>query len=114
MLSRTITLHFVSADGRASTISGKIGKSLMQAAVAGGISEVVAECGGKLTCATCHVYVREPFASDAAKLSPPGAEELAMLAFTAMPRQANSRLSCQIQLTPALDGLTLELPLSQY
>src|SRR5207245_5975058 len=84
-----------------------IGKSLMETAVAGGIAGIAADCGGLLTCATCHVHVhvQEPFASHSAQLPPPDAEELAMLAFTAAPRLANSRLSCQIKLTAALDGL---------
>ena len=75
------------------------------------IAGIEAGCGGLLTCATCHVMVREPHA---ALLPPPGSEELGMLDFTASPRQANSRLSCQIQLTDALDGLTVDLPASQH
>jgi hypothetical protein len=50
----------------------------------------------------------------ASQLPPPGADELAMLEFTAVLRQPNSRLSCQIQLTDALDGLTVDLPATQY
>jgi ferredoxin, 2Fe-2S len=83
----------------------------MQAAVAGGIDGIAADCGGLMTCATCHVFVQEPFAS---KLPVPDSEELSMLAFTAVPARANSRLSCQITLTAALDGLTVELPTTQY
>ncbi|MEO6017893.1 MAG: 2Fe-2S iron-sulfur cluster-binding protein [Polaromonas sp.] len=108
-----ITLNFIAADGQTIRVKGKIGKSLMEAAVAAGIDGIAADCGGLLTCATCHVHVREPFASDA-HLPQPDAEELGMLDFTATPRQANSRLSCQIRLTPALDGLTVELPSTQY
>ena len=87
------------------------GQSLMQAAVAAQVEGIAADCGGMMTCATCHVYVREPHAS---QLPPPGEEELGMLEFTASPRRANSRLSCQIKLTQELDGLTVELPESQY
>ncbi|WP_411880950.1 2Fe-2S iron-sulfur cluster-binding protein [Polaromonas sp. YR568] len=106
-----ITLHFISADGRATEAQGKPGKSLMEAAVSAGIDGIAADCGGLLTCATCHVHVREPYASS---LPPPDGEELGMLEFTAAPRSATSRLSCQITLTPALDGLTVELPATQY
>jgi 2Fe-2S ferredoxin len=115
-----ITINFIAASAHSTgtestnsikSIKGKVGSSLMATAVAGGVDGIAADCGGLLTCATCHVIVCEPFA---AQLPPPDAEELAMLAFTATPRQANSRLSCQIRLTAALDGLTLELPLSQY
>ena len=93
------------------SINGKVGQSLMEAAVGSGIDAIAADCGGLLTCATCHVFVQEPFAS---QLPPPDAEELSMLAFTATQRQTNSRLSCQIKLTTAMDGMTVELPLTQY
>jgi len=106
-----ITLHFIAADGLGTSVQGKPGKSLMEAAVAAGIDGIAADCGGLLTCATCHVHVREPYASS---LPPPDGEELGMLEFTAAPRSAASRLSCQIKLTPALDGLTVELPVTQY
>ena len=110
-----ITLHFIANnDPKAlgsATISSKTGRSLMQAAQSGGVDGIAADCGGSLTCATCHVMVREPWAS---QLPPPGADELAMLEFTAVLRQPNSRLSCQIQLTDALDGLTVDLPATQY
>ena len=83
----------------------------MQAAVAANLPGIEADCGGLMTCATCHVFVREPYA---VALPAPGADELAMLDFTAEPRAANSRLSCQIVLTEALDGLTVDLPSSQH
>lgn len=110
-----ITVHFIahqqpSGPGSA-TVSAKPGKTLMQAAQAGGVDGIAADCGGSLTCATCHVLVREPWAS---QLPPPGAEEQGMLPFTAEPAQANSRLACQITLTEALSGLTVDLPGTQY
>ena len=80
----------------------------MQAAQSGGVDGIAADCGGSLTCATCHVIVREPWAS---QLPPPGADELAMLEFTAELRQPNSRLSCQIQLTDALTALQADAAL---
>lgn len=110
-MSQTITVHFIAPSGAVATLAGKAGKTLMELATAKNIDGIAADCGGLLTCATCHVFVGEPFAS---QLSPPDAEELAMLAFTAVPRQAGSRLSCQITLTTALDGITVTLPASQY
>ena len=107
----TIALNFIAPDAGIVCVQGKIGKSLMAAAVAADVDGIAADCGGSLTCATCHVMVAEPFVSS---LPPPDAEELAALAFTASPRQPNSRLSCQITLTAALDGLTVMLPASQY
>lgn len=108
-----ITIHLVGpAPADTDTrLECKTGRSLMEVAVSSQVKGIDADCGGMMTCATCHVYVREPFA---AQLPPPGEEELAMLGFTAAPRQANSRLSCQIRLTEALDGLTVELPSTQH
>ena len=106
-----IKVHLVPAGGgEPRTLECKTGQSLMQAAVAANIQGIDADCGGLLTCATCHVYVREPFAG---QLPAPESDELGMLEFTASPRQPNSRLSCQIALTPALDGLTVDLPPTQ-
>ena len=83
----------------------------MEVASAKNISGIAADCGGLMTCATCHVLVQEPFAS---QLRPPDAEELAMLAFTAEASRPNSRLSCQITLSEDLDGLAVKLPSTQY
>ena len=79
----------------------------MQAAIGHGVDGIVAECGGNCMCATCHVYVdadwlpRLPAMSEA---------EDALLDGTASERQPNSRLSCQISVTSALDGLLVNLP----
>ena len=106
-----ITINFIADSSQPIRAKGKIGQSLMEAAVAAGIEGIAADCGGLLTCATCHVMVCEPFSS---QLPAADGEELAMLAFTATPASPASRLSCQIRLTAALDGLTVELPASQY
>ena len=106
-----IKIHLVAAGGAETTLEVRTGQSLMEAAVAANVDGIAADCGGLLTCATCHVYVREPFA---AQLPAPQADELGMLEFTAAPRRPTSRLSCQIALAPALDGLTVDLPPTQY
>jgi 2Fe-2S ferredoxin len=110
-----VTIRFVSRrpDGGASeaVVQARPGQSAMQAAVAAGIDGIAAECGGVLVCATCHVHVDPAWV---ARLPAPDDEERAMLEFTAAPRSATSRLSCQIRIDPALDGLTLELPDRQY
>ena len=105
------TLHLVHADGRAVTIEGASGRSLMQAAVSAGIEAIVADCGGTLSCATCHVMLDEPWRS---RVPAPTADEDAMLELTAAPREAGSRLSCQITLDASLDGLVVRLPSRQY
>jgi ferredoxin, 2Fe-2S len=106
-----ITIHLIEASGREHAIKGRTGKSLMQAAVDAGIDGIAADCGGSLTCATCHVFVDGEWA---ARLPPPRSDESDMLEMTATPREAGSRLSCQIELQPGLDGLRVRLPAQQY
>jgi 2Fe-2S ferredoxin len=66
---------------------------------------IVGACGGFCSCATCHVYVESSHA-----LPPPAADEESMLAGTAAKRGKNSRLACQIRITPAIDGLVVRMP----
>jgi len=110
-----ITVYFLSTAQDGSIINTSLqtqtGQSLMEAAIKGGIQGIAADCGGLLTCATCHVFVNEDWSSNIPKASD---EELAMLEFTAISPQENSRLSCQILLTEKLDGLTVTLPSTQY
>ncbi len=98
---------FVHPDGAREELEIAEGTSLMQGATAQGIDGIVAECGGNAMCATCHVYV-EPDQLD--RLPPMGADEDALLEGTASERRPNSRLSCQISVTSALDGLLVNLP----
>lgn len=100
-------LVFIHPDGTEEGFEAPAGVSLMQAATGRGVAGIVAECGGSLACATCHVYVD---AAWAARLPPPQDDELAMLDCTAAPRRPTSRLSCQITLTPDLHGLTVTVP----
>jgi 2Fe-2S ferredoxin len=106
-----IHIRFIAADQSVQNIQGKSGQSVMEAAVAANVSCIAADCGGTLTCATCHVIVDPAWAD---RLPEPGQDEQGMLEFTASPRETGSRLSCQIVLTPALDGIELRLPASQY
>jgi 2Fe-2S ferredoxin len=107
----TIEVTLMDVHGRRHTLRGRVGHSLMRAAADGGIDGIAADCGGCLSCATCHVIVDSAWA---VKLPLPAADEEAMLEMTAAPRQPSSRLSCQIELTPALDGLVVQLPATQY
>ncbi len=110
-----ITVHFVAnhnpAGPGSAQVSAQPGKTLMQAAQAGHVDGVAADCGGCLTCATCHVMVPDPWLARLPAMQP---DEDGMLDFAATPRQANSRLACQITLTDALDGLVVDLPATQY
>ncbi len=107
----SIHIRFISPDQSTQELRAKPGQSLMQAAVEAGIQGIAADCGGTLICATCHVMLAEPWAS---RLPAPEPDERDMLAFTSAPQQTGSRLSCQIQLTPELDGLEVQLPTSQH
>jgi 2Fe-2S ferredoxin len=86
------------------------GWSLMQGARAAGVDGIVAECGGACACATCHCYVDEAWRT---RLPAPAPEELQMLENVADERLPGSRLSCQLRITEALDGLRVTLPARQ-
>jgi 2Fe-2S ferredoxin len=107
----TIAVHLVAADGTRRTLMAAVAQSLMRAAVAAGVDAIKADCGGLMTCATCHVFVDPDWLT---RLPPPSADEDAMLEMTAAPRRPTSRLSCQIALASELDGLTVSLPETQY
>jgi 2Fe-2S ferredoxin len=81
--------------------------SVMQAAITRGVDGIVAECGGSLMCATCHVYVEDEHLAATPEMS---ADEDEMLDFTASERGRSSRLSCQLVMGPQLDGLVVYLP----
>jgi 2Fe-2S ferredoxin len=106
-----ITIHLVEADGRRHVLQVPPTGHLMHAAVDAGIDSIAADCGGCLNCATCHVYVDEPWRQ---RLPAVASDEAAMLEMTAAPRTIASRLACQLMLTPALDGLVVGLPDRQY
>jgi len=103
-------IKFVNHDGTVREVDATSGNSLMQAAVDNGIDEIVAECGGACSCATCHCYVDEAWV---AKIPAADAIEKAMLDCVLEPKD-NSRLSCQITMTDDLDGVTIHLPAAQY
>ncbi|MDH4051122.1 MAG: 2Fe-2S iron-sulfur cluster-binding protein [Rubrivivax sp.] len=107
----SVTAQLIEPDGRATTVRARPGTSLMRAATDAGIEGIAADCGGCLSCATCHVYVAPEWL---AALPPPDADERAMLELTAAEPRPESRLSCQIVLTSALDGLRVQLPPTQY
>lgn len=106
-----VTVFLDRPDGVRLTVAGRAGRSLMRAAQAAGVEGIAADCGGVLSCATCHVVVAPDWA---ARLPPPEPDELAMLEMTAAPRQPSSRLSCQIVLGVELQGLVARLPDTQY
>jgi 2Fe-2S ferredoxin len=110
-----ITIHLLTPTKNGSlqetVIQTKVGISLMEAATQNGVKGIAADCGGLLTCATCHVMVRGSWAD---RIPQATEDEKSMLEFTAAQRKESSRLSCQIQITEDLDGFTVELPETQY
>ena len=98
---------WVLADGREITAEVPAGHSMMEAAVANNVPGVIGECGGCLSCATCHVYVDPAWYP---KTGVPDEMEAEMLELTLAERRETSRLSCQIAASPALDGLVLRVP----
>lgn len=95
------------ADGREVVAEVKDGLNLMEAAVANNVPHVIGECGGSLSCATCHVYVDPAWAD---RVGQPERFEDGMLDVAEAERRDTSRLSCQIKASAALDGLVLHVP----
>jgi 2Fe-2S ferredoxin len=104
-------VSFLRLDGTEVVVDVPDATSVMQAAVSNGVTEVVAECGGTLACATCHVYVLDEYLDVLPSI---GEDEEEMLDYTASPREAGSRLSCQLPLGPDLDGIAVRVPPEQY
>lgn len=103
---------YVSALGDATMVVGQVGESVMAAAVRNGVPGIIGECGGNCSCATCHVWVRDEF-RDLVGVPVPGDLEDDLLDLGVSERRDSSRLSCQIVLTDALDGLTVDVPAEQ-
>ena len=82
---------------------------MMDVALDNGVAGIKAQCGGGCTCCTCHCYVDSPWFECA---NEPHQDELDMLEY-AWGRQANSRLACQVNLAPALDGVCVRVPARQ-
>ncbi len=100
-------ITWILADGRPVQADVADGGNLMLAASFEGVPGIDGDCGGVLSCATCHVVVD---AAWAARVGAAGDDEDSMLNTTLAVRRPNSRLSCQIIASPGLDGLVLHVP----
>lgn len=91
------------------TISADVaaGVTLKDAAMANSVPYILGDCGGSMSCGTCHVVVASGWS---AATGVPGEFEDAVLGTTEAPRQGHSRLSCQIAMCEELDGLELIVP----
>jgi 2Fe-2S ferredoxin len=103
-------ITYVTQAGQQTTLDVSVGMSVMRAAVANAVPGIDADCGGSCACATCHVYVDAAWVD---RVPAPEGAEKDMLDFV-LDRQPNSRLSCQIEVTEALDGLVVTTPVSQH
>jgi len=98
---------YIEPDGHRVEVDVADGLSVMQGARDQDVQGIEAQCGGMCSCATCHCYVHEPWLE---RLPPATDEERVMLMNVAAERRPNSRLSCQLRLDTALDGLVVEFP----
>ncbi len=98
-------------DGNLTVVDVKDGLNMMEAATANNVLHIEGECGGCLSCATCHVLVEESWLGKTGEVDD---IEDTMLEMTDVERQHNSRLSCQIIASPALDGLILFVPEPEF
>ncbi len=104
------TIHYVTSDGERHSVEVDTGYSVMEGAINNNIEGIIAECGGACACATCHSYIDEAWLS---RLPPMDDMEDSMLD-AAYERKDNSRLTCQIEVTDALDGLVVHVGENEY
>ena len=98
-------ITYIENGGREHAVEVKTGLTVMEGAIRNNVPGIDADCGGACACATCHVYVEAT--------GKPSAMEESMLDF-AEEVEPNSRLSCQIRVSDALDGLIVRLPENQH
>lgn len=104
-MTDTILVTWIVGETRV-TAPVPVGETLMQAAIKNGIDGIIGECGGAMSCATCHVVVvGTPTPVDDA-----GDQEKEMLEFAAVEPSPGSRLSCQIRASHDIDGIVLRVP----
>jgi 2Fe-2S ferredoxin len=96
---------FIERDGTHRDVRARGGVSLMRAATDSGVHGILAECGGACACATCKVIVAPEWTG---RLPEPDPLEEMMLELGGQPA-VGTRLSCQIRLTDAVDGLTVQV-----
>lgn len=102
-------ITFIEHDGASKTVEAEEGQTLMQVATSNGVTGILAECGGSCVCGTCHCFIEGHWKT---VVGEQGADEKMLVEFSEH-YQDSSRLSCQIKVTNALDGLVVRLPASQ-
>ena len=102
-------ITYIENNGKSHTVEVAEGLTVMEGAVQNNIPGIDADCGGGMACATCHVYVKDEWFDKINKKSE-GEDDMIDQAYE--PKKS-SRLSCQIQVSPELDGLEVHLPEKQ-
>ncbi|HEX7945296.1 MAG TPA: 2Fe-2S iron-sulfur cluster-binding protein [Phenylobacterium sp.] len=97
---------FETAGGERIEVDGRVGESVMLAALVGMVPGIEAECGGACSCATCHVHVDAAWQG---VVGPPGTLEAGMLEMLDNVSDA-SRLCCQVKVRDEVDGLVVKVP----
>ncbi|MBL1241497.1 MAG: 2Fe-2S iron-sulfur cluster binding domain-containing protein [OCS116 cluster bacterium] len=103
-------IHFVNPQNQTTSITVDAGTNVKDAALDNGIEGIYGECGGSCTCATCHVYVDAQWFN---RIEAADDFEQDMLEFAA-DATLESRLSCQIKVSDAQDGIIIKIPARQY
>ncbi|MFQ5566665.1 MAG: 2Fe-2S iron-sulfur cluster-binding protein [Paracoccaceae bacterium] len=102
-------ITYIEHNGTEHTVDVPVGLTVMEGAVNNNVPGIEADCGGACACSTCHAYVAPDWVGEL-----PAREDMEedMLDFAYEPNE-RSRLTCQIQVTPELDGLVLQMPEKQ-
>jgi len=103
-------ITYVDSSGTERTVEGKNGMTVMETAIKHNVQGIDADCGGACACATCHVYVEPEWLEKVGKRNE---MEEDMLDF-AFDVRDNSRLSCQIKISDAIDGMVVKVPEKQF
>jgi 2Fe-2S ferredoxin len=104
-----VKITYTDFEGTSRTVEAEIGATVMETAIKNDVPGIEAECGGACACATCHVYVDEEWREKTGGHSPME-EDMLDFGYDVRP---NSRLSCQIKVTEALEGLVVRTPARQ-
>lgn len=103
------TVVFIDHAGATYQVEAPLNKSLMQVALDHAVPGILGDCGGSCSCATCHGYVDQPWVD-----ALPARSETEVFMLEGVPDlRENSRLCCQIRMTPELDGVVVHLPQEQ-
>jgi 2Fe-2S ferredoxin len=103
-------ITYIEHNGTEHVVDVKNGMTVMEGARDNGVPGIDADCGGACACSTCHVYVADEWVE---KIPAKDSMEEDMLDFAYEPNPVTSRLTCQIKVTDALDGLVVKLPEKQ-